>query len=204
MLEYVIIKGDFYMKIKVNYDLIDKIKQSQKGITLSKTASKNFKYGIYMFSIYTILDSILYSILDLMLSENKDSNVLLAASIGASVFYLLKSLADEMMNKCLKEKQKQDALIDLIFLTRKLKKINIDTSPELLIDSKIQSVEYKINLNEEKIPNLLQNKYILIPTYNDGEIKEKYVLQEHVIGSKEYTLSSGYPQKVLKLAHNLN
>lgn len=196
MLEYVIIKGDFYMKIKVNYDLIDKIKQSQKGITLSKTASKNFKYGIYMFSIYTILD--------LMLSENKDSNVLLAASIGASVFYLLKTLADEMMNKCLKEKQKQDALIDLIFLTRKLKKINIDTSPELLIDSKIQSVEYKINLNEEKIPNLLQNKYILIPTYNDGEIKEKYVLQEHVIGSKEYTLSSGYPQKVLKLAHNLN
>lgn len=196
MLEYVIIKGDFYMKIKVNYDLIDKIKQSQKGITLSKTASKNFKYGIYMFSIYTILD--------LMLSENKDSNVLLAASIGASAFYLLKTLVDEMMNKCLKEKQKQDALIDLIFLTRKLKKINIDTSPELLIDSKIQSVEYKINLNEEKIPNLLQNKYILIPTYNDGEIKEKYVLQEHVIGSKEYTLSSGYPQKVLKLAHNLN
>ena len=196
MLEYVIIKGDFYMKIKVNYDLIDKIKQSQKSITLSKTASKNFKYGIYMFSIYTILD--------LMLSENKDSNVLLAASIGASAFYLLKTLVDEMMNKCLKEKQKQDALIDLIFLTRKLKKINIDTSPELLIDSKIQSVEYKINLNEEKIPNLLQNKYILIPTYNDGEIKEKYVLQEHVIGSKEYTLSSGYPQKVLKLAHNLN
>ncbi len=184
------------MKIKINYDLIDKIKESQNGVTLFKTASRNFKYGIFMFSAYILLD--------LMLSKD-DNNVLLAASIGASICYLSKTLIDNIMNACIKDKQKLKALTDLISLTIKLKKINIDTSLELLIDSKVQKVDYSIKLNSKKIPSILQNKYILIPTYNDGEIKEKYVLQEHVIGSKEYTLSSsGHPQKVLKFAYNLN
>lgn len=42
----------------------------------------------------------------------------------------------------------------------------------------------------------------MVPTYDKGEKKEVSLVQEHVIGSKEYTISHGTPRKVLKLAYN--
>jgi len=51
----------------------------------------------------------------------------------------------------------------------------------------------------KKIPDVLQNKYILIPTSDKTEVS---LLQEHIIGEKKYYLSIGEPEKVFKLAFN--
>ena len=83
-----------------------------------------------------------------------------------------------------------------------LKDINISTSYELLLDSENYKTEYKLKFDEAKIPYIKQDKYINIPVYNDGDIKEVSLVQEHVIGSKSYSLSYGSPSKVLKPAFN--
>ena len=43
----------------------------------------------------------------------------------------------------------------------------------------------------------------MVPSYTfNGDIKDTSVLQEHIIGSKEYVLSLGSPKKVWKPAYS--
>lgn len=77
--------------------------------------------------------------------------------------------------------------------------INVLTSSELLKESKCYKRIYNFKLNEKKIPQLIESKYILVPTYGlDGEIVDESILQEHVVGTKKYVLSKSSPSKVLK------
>ena len=71
-----------------------------------------------------------------------------------------------------------------------------------------QSYEYETNysflLDDNNIPRLKQEKYINVPVVDrDGE-KEVSLVQEHIIGTREYELSCGSPtkSKVLKPLYN--
>jgi hypothetical protein len=80
----------------------------------------------------------------------------------------------------------------------------MSTSADLLKKSELIKTEYKL-IHEKSMPIIHQNRYILVPTYNGlGDIKDTSILQEHEIGSKQYTLSIGSPSKKLKLAYAYN
>ena len=96
-----------------------------------------------------------------------------------------------------------DATSRLNTLVSQLNDLNVNTDYDLLLQSEHYETKYKIKLNEKKLPYLLESKYIMVPTYSySGEIKDTSILQEHVVGSKEYVLSLGSPQKKLKLAYS--
>ena len=68
--------------------------------------------------------------------------------------------------------------------------LNIKTNDNLLGKSKLEKTEYKIRINENKMPQLIQSKYILVPSYGPkGEVRNTSVVQEHQLFSKKYVLS---------------
>lgn len=92
---------------------------------------------------------------------------------------------------------------DLKKLVSQLKKLHVNTDYDLLLQSELYKKKYNIKLNENKIPCFLEQKYVLVPTYNyNGDIKETSILQEHVVGFKEYVLSIGSPKPVFKFAYS--
>ena len=95
---------------------------------------------------------------------------------------------------------------DLIKLIRKLDDLKVDTNLELIKDSTVDSTEYRIKFYKNLIPVITQEKYILVPCYNSflDDTEEKCILQEHVIGSKDYTLSIGSPSLKFKPVKVLN
>ena len=86
---------------------------------------------------------------------------------------------------------------DIAELSLKLCKHCISTSPDLLLESEQQGkTRYKIVLNKHRIPVIRQEKCVMIPTYDNGNIRRNVsVIQEHIIGSKKYVLTPGTPSE---------
>ena len=98
----------------------------------------------------------------------------------------------------LSKNNKEEAESDLIWLLSHLDHINFLTTYDQLLESKKYKTEYKLlEKSENGLRKLQQNKYILIPTGNDEKVS---ILQEHVVGSNEYSLSLEEPKKVYKLS----
>ena len=88
-------------------------------------------------------------------------------------------------------------------LASSLNSLYLNTNYELLLESQLSCKEYNIILNEKMIPQILESKYILVPTYNyNNEIKNVSILQEHVVGSDIYELSLQSPIKSFKYAYS--
>lgn len=185
------------MKISINYNLMEEIAQANKGFSLSREA----KECVLKSSIVTTL---------MTLIEIGDPNALLKGLKWFPICFFtyigINLLTLQIFNKATKgyyfEWTKDKALNNLRELSVKLKSINVDTDSNLLLETKEYKSKYKIRLNESKIPYILQEKYILVPSYDYDEIKDTSLLQEHIIGSKKYVLSKGSPQKKLKLAYS--
>ena len=87
------------------------------------------------------------------------------------------------------------SIIELKKLVLLLKNINVNTSFNMLLDSELYNKELEL-LHDSILPTMISKKYIYIPTYDDyGNDSKTSVVQEHIIGSKEYTLSIGTPHK---------
>ena len=86
-------------------------------------------------------------------------------------------------------------------LSMKLNRIGVNTNQELLSKAEAYDVKYKLEFNKGYFPRLLQNKYVMVPTCNQGEVS---LVQEHVIGKGSYDLSVGEPEKKkqYKLVYN--
>ena len=54
-------------------------------------------------------------------------------------------------------------------------------------------------LKDESHRFLLEKKYIMVPCSDDEVSNEVSLVQEHIVGSKKYTLSVGEVQKTYKL-----
>ena len=81
-------------------------------------------------------------------------------------------------------------------LPSQLKDINVRTDYDMLLKSFIYDKKYKIEFNENKLLSLKKKKYVLVPSYSfDGSEKETSILQEHNIGTCDYILSVGEPDK---------
>jgi len=88
----------------------------------------------------------------------------------------------------------------LVSLTRELEEINVKTEAEFLLDAELYHETHRFILTDTKIPSIQHNQYIMIPGYNNynGEEIDISLLQEHILGTKDYTLSVGEPEKKYK------
>lgn len=121
-------------------------------------------------------------------------NFVALGAINTALFSILNFVAKDFF--------KYNSSLILKSLVYTLKNHYIDTDYELLLKAYEHQTNYSFVLDENKIPRLKQEKHIMVPVYKSGEEKEISLLQEHIIGTKDYDLSYGSPQKKLKLAYN--
>lgn len=184
------------MKLTINYDLIKRIQEAKGEFVLQRCIERTFTDGLPTF---LISNSLILTMGMLANIETKTiSETLILSNLGGIGFYLGGQLL------IIEKLKKQIAKLELLELSLKLKEINVSTSYDLLLDTELYHTEYKLRNDENKFKGIIQNKYFDIPTYNDGKIETTSVRQEHILGSKQYVLSTGSPnkQKVLKPAFN--
>lgn len=88
-------------------------------------------------------------------------------------------------------------------LVSQLEDLNVSTDYDLLLKSEVYDKKYKVEINKEQLPHLAESKYIFVPSYTyNRDKKDTSILQEHIVGSKEYILSLGSPKKVLRKAYS--
>lgn len=175
------------MKLVVNYDLLDKVCEAKKGISLNKITKK---VGTLM-GIATPVLSIDNIVGSEPLSEFFGGIAFTLFYYGSYYYLLGRVTADST---------KAAAECELSNLSRQLKDIFVDTDPELLKESYGYKTEYAFNFKDSTLPKLEQRKYVIVPVHSDWENNTRSLVQEHVIGSREYTLSHGEPkEKVLTL-----
>lgn len=177
------------MKISINYDLLEKVKEAKLGFSLQRSVKDiikiSFKYSLFTLIIY---------------SPSPDMREICLRAIAK--YCTLFTIIGLGTNIILSKLNKKDAKEKLSKLSAMLKDIDVNTNSDLLLKSYVYKKEYKLRFNKNYIPYITQNKYIMVPTYDKGEEREISLVQEHDIGSSEYTLSHGTPKKVLKLAYN--
>lgn len=151
------------MKLKVNYDLFDKIKQSKKGLSVVESFF-GFNEYFYFNRISIPLKAYnFYWITKNLLFEKEKLIAFLAISLYSTeiAIYIL-------FCKLSKQKYMDDAQWDLNELANDLYKLEVKTTGELLQDSKLLESHYKFKFIDGK-PTLKQEKYITVPLTNDYE-----------------------------------
>ena len=170
------------MKIRVNYDLFEKIVQAESGLSIKRRA-----YDFLKISPFVCL--IVYGSAFAGGGDINFQNITLTFSL-AFLFNLSHELID------LKSKQKR-ANESLSMLVKDFNKLNISTTEDLIKESELYHSHYEVKLNSWKIPYLYEQKFIMVKTVDDNEVSIK---QEHVIGSRKWNISVGEPEKQYKLS----
>ena len=177
------------MKLLINYDLMTKIEEAEGKCILKRS----IKSGAIEANKWISLSCGISLFLSLF-SENP-IEFIDDIPLKAALFYGFNIPFEFLTNNIVKEKTKKEAKQELAILSIKLNQLNVSTSLELLLDSEVYDKNYKYSLNKDKSASIIQNKYINVPVYNDGNIEYTSIHQEHKLGSKEYVLSIGSPTK---------
>lgn len=177
------------MKLRINFDLLSKITASKTGFELDRTMKRVVTNTL-------IIETVTLP-LQVAACYTKEEFIAYLLRIISAQAAVLGSIDIIFSKMC-----KQTAIEQLKILVYILKLLDINTDYDLLLESYKYHTDYKLEFNNSKLPKVKQEKYIMIPVYEDGEEKEVSILQEHIIGSKDYELSIGQstPQKRLKLA----
>ena len=181
------------MNLIINYDFFNAIKDVNEPISPYKVMRNNKKFNAFValpwFLIYNLFqykDNLMYILLNL--------------PIEFGVLTSLETVENALFHK---DKYKDRAMNRLKELVGELNNLNLDTDYDLLLNSQMYKRKYELHLNKDKLPILLESKYVLVPTYNfNGDVKDTSIKQEHVIGSSTYVLSLGTYNKERKLAYN--
>lgn len=179
------------MKLIVNHDLLNSAKNIKEPLTPFKVIRNNkARWAKFNLPLYTAVNYLV------------NRNVPTTIGVLGLQFGLLIT-ADIFVNHALGiDKYKDESERNLKQLAQQLSDLNIDTNYELLLKSELDDKDYKVRLNEHKLPELVETKYLLVPSYNyDGEVKASHIEQEHVVGSKKYILSIGSKQRQKQLAY---
>ena len=177
------------MKQAIDFDFDEAINNYNDKYNFIKQSKYDIKHNWLLY-----IHSILFSLPDYFYSS-------VGKSIGSTLFIfggaivISTSFCKYYKKDYIKDKG-QENLQKICFA---LKKINVDTDFRLVKDSRLDGKKLRIRLNERKIPQLVQSKYIIVPSYDyKGEETETSVLQEHAIFSKQYVLSKSRESKQKK------
>ena len=174
------------MKLKINYDLLEKVEESKKGFSLSRDMKT-----VGAFTFFNIATVYPFTIAE----ENGLKEIL----IRIPFLILFHSTFRILPNLLLANLNKEIANGKLDKLAINLQSLNINTNRDLLLNTYKYKTTYKLQKTSKFIPYIKREKYLMIPI-NDTYKDEVSVLEEHIIGTREYELSKGEPQKVIKLA----
>ena len=180
------------MNIIIDYDFLNAVCDIKEGFTPIKVYRNN-KSTWLKFNIPVLV------LFEYLIVKSDILKYLPSAIITHFIFVFLIEL---MTYKGIGDHYKTLSLERLLRLIPRLEQAEILTSLALIKSSKCYNKVYNLHLNTKKLPEILESKYILVPTYEkDGTIKDTSILQEHVVGSKVYKLSLGKPVKELKVAY---
>ena len=182
------------MKININYDFFSAVQDAnEKFGTLKIIRNNRFIYFGFIPSMMVTKVSIGIPIYWAILS----------AVDTAMLCYIISSIDNYLFKK--REQIPVDfyayhALTRLAVLRIQLNDINVNLDGEALLAAKLYSERYHVVVNEHKIPMLQHDKFILVKgtTNYSKEEKEISILQEHIVGTEDYTLSVGEPEKKYK------
>lgn len=169
------------MKIKVNYDVIDKIDIMNKGYNLNQ----NFRIIAVSVSAAILFD----------ITKNK---IDLKGMIASLAYGLMMIPFLNLFDKLIGDK-KEYAKEQLTEFTGKLKNIHVYTNTDLLQEAELIKTDYKFVRQEDGLFALKEDKYIKVPVekYFDNQ-KQKIIHQEHIVGKKDYDVSVGEPSSKKK------
>ena len=181
------------MNLVINYDFFNAIKDVNEPLSPFKVIRNNKRFNTMVaLPCFIIMNTLQY--------KGDLEKIFLTLPINFGVITLLETFHNLLLHK---DEYKEVAIIRLKKMVKEFNDLNIDTNYDLLLKSELYQKKYHLWLNDDKLPVILESKYILMPTYNfNGNIKDTSVLQQHVIGSKKYVLSLGTYQKEHKLVYN--
>lgn len=172
------------MKLVINYDLMSRVKDAREKLGPLKII-RNRKVQYLSFNLP------LWASLNYIFGHDFISNIY-TLFLQYGIVIGTELIAQKMVG----DAWMQRAVRSLIMLVPQLQSLCVHTDYYKLLEAETYKTKYKIKLNEKKLPQVLQSKYIMVPTYGfDGNETETSVLQEHVMGSRDYILSIGSPQK---------
>lgn len=132
--------GEF-MKLIINYDLINKIKESNNGMKLQKNLLTELKIQGFVFTFRCAQDLMMFGKLHVF------TNLL-----GCTIAFFPCVGMLNVMGKFFESDNKRRANMELILLSSQLKDINISTSLDLIKESEVYKTEYKIVKNNFNMP----------------------------------------------------
>lgn len=170
-------------QIKINFDLIDAIKQAKGIKKCPKELSMITKPISMLYPTVVLIDSIKEQLpLDSLIIAVAIATTL---SVGVEQLILFLTMRQNTMDL---------ARSELNYLTMCLKDLNIETNIDLLLNAKVYNEKYQLKKDEKK--GIIRTRYINIPKYN---YKKEQVItsikEEHLLTTKEYLLSVGEPEK---------
>lgn len=177
------------MKIEINYDFINAIKNINEPYNIYKIVRNNKKNWLF-FPIPELL------LIDILSYKNMEQ-ILTALTIEMGVLSVGEYFIGKTINK---DKYYEKSSKNIRLLSNELNYNNFNTNYNLLLNSELYHKEYNISLNKYKLPLLLESKFILVPTYDRNDnIKKRSIKQDHIIGDNKYILTSDIPVKEKKL-----
>ncbi len=185
------------MKLLINYDFFDAVRNvNEKTTPLKVIRNEKKKYAILL-PIYTSLALIAKQYSDF------DTREIISIIIRAyGNLMALDTLAEFMFKKMSytqTDLYARKAIARLQTLALMLDDINVKTNYDMLLASELYHKTVHLDSSESNRPILVSQKYIYVPSYGfDGEEKTTSILQEHVIGTKEYILSQDEPDRQYK------
>ncbi len=181
------------MNIVINYDFIKAIKDANDGFTLQKIVRNNK-------NIWLSINLPLISLMEYLINKDEVMKYLPRDLLLNMLICLEIDLFTYLING---DRYKKRADNRLDYLTSMLEELNIKTSPNLLKKSVCYHTINNLKINENRLPQIIESKYILVPCYDyKNDIKETSLVQEHTVGSKKYILSIGSINKVLNKSYS--
>ena len=176
--------------IVINYDFFDEVCNVNDDFSGFKILRNNQKRWIKEnYPAYLGADCILF--------YDEPRAILPAFLLEAGVTHLIE------FTKCLIKRDDiyaKRATIRLKEMIELLKDLNINTVDDLITKSKCTERITNLKFDENKLPYLLESKYITIPSIDyNKRIIDSHIVQEHVIGSDIYEISKGKYTKSLVL-----
>ena len=175
------------MKLLINYDFFDAIRNVNEPVTPLKIVRNEGKYAAltFLWGSSALIPG--YNI-ELAL---KNLAVWYGVYMGIDLVtsYIYTKVVDQ-------DKYAYNSSEQLRRLPRLLGALNVYTDYCMLLNSELYEKRYKFESSKEGLLPIKEEKYIYVPSHDwDGKEKETSILQEHYIGSGNYHLSVGEPER---------
>ncbi len=180
------LEGKIYMNIKINYDLVNKIYESNHGYNVVKDFKKLLRtntIGLCIVSPMAIL---------LPVEDRKAYFIKVLISLVLSDALIAKLVKDVCYENAV-----SNATLSLDLLSDELNDNNVDVTTNLLKEGVLTSKKYRFEYKNEdsKFKSLKEYKYVDVPLSNGYK---KTLVQEHFVGSKDYNIKEEKIKKMCK------